>query len=204
MAQKKATIIRISEDVASVGMDDGTFFDISIKELDFSPSIGDEVSIFSNGDVKIVSKLDTFSKNVLSNVKNYDNDEFVASSNDKVSNVFAEYAPNQNYFSQLDGKSKTGLILGICGALAILVAIIIAFANNTSNLVSSDLVQNAYNAGYQAGFVSNDRETCFGFAEMEYTGLYGAPLTADEMSHYREFKASFQKGCLDGVDAAKD
>ena len=204
MAQKKATIIKVSDDKVSIGMEDGSFFDVSIKELDFLPSIGDGVSVFSNGDMKIVSKLDTFSKNVLSNVKNYDNDEFVESSNDKVSNVFAEYAPNPNIFSQLDAKSKTGLVLGICGALAILVAIIIAFANNTSNLVSSDLVQNAYNAGYQSGFVSNNREICFELVEVDYTALYGVPLTADQKSDFREFKAAHHKGCLDGLNAARE
>ena len=194
MAQNKATIIRITDDIVSVGMDDGTFFEVSIKELDFLPSIGDVVSVFSNGDVKIVSKLETSTKKILPKEQNYQN-----YGNET---VFAEYAPDQNIFSQLDGKSKTGLVLGICGALAILVAIIIAFANNTSNMISSDLVETAYNAGYQLGFVSNNREICFEFAEADYTLLYGAPLTADEKSDFREYKASYQQGCIDGANAA--
>ena len=35
MAQKKATIIKVSDDKVSIGMEDGTFFDVSRKELDF-------------------------------------------------------------------------------------------------------------------------------------------------------------------------
>jgi hypothetical protein len=194
MAQKKATIIKVSDDKVSIGMEDGSFFDVSRKELNFLPSIGDEVSVFSNGDMKIVSKLETSTKKILpkeQNFQNYGNE-----------NVFAEYAPDQNIFSQLDGKSKTGLVLGICGALAILVAIIIAFANNTSNLVSSDLMQNAYSTGYENGFMLKDRMLCFDLAEVDYTALYGAPLTAGEKSNFREYKASYQKGCLDGENAA--
>lgn len=57
MAQKKATIIKVSDDKASIGMEDGSFFDVSRKELDFTPKIGDDVSVFSSGDLVIVTKV---------------------------------------------------------------------------------------------------------------------------------------------------
>ena len=35
MAQKKATIIKVSDDKVSIGMEDGSFFDVSRKNLIF-------------------------------------------------------------------------------------------------------------------------------------------------------------------------
>lgn len=55
-AQNKGKIIRVFNDEVSVGMDDGTFFVISVKELDFMPMVGDIVYVFSNGDTKMISK----------------------------------------------------------------------------------------------------------------------------------------------------
>ena len=57
MAQKKATIIKVSDDKASIGMEDGSFFDVGRDELDFTPKIGDDVSVFSSGDLVIVTKV---------------------------------------------------------------------------------------------------------------------------------------------------
>lgn len=54
--QNKGKIIRVFNDEVSVGMDDGTFFVISAKELDFMPMVGDVVYVFSNGDSKMISK----------------------------------------------------------------------------------------------------------------------------------------------------
>lgn len=56
MAKNQGTIIKIADNVVSVGLTDGTFFDISISELDFSPSVGDVVNIFSNGQEKIITR----------------------------------------------------------------------------------------------------------------------------------------------------
>jgi hypothetical protein len=58
MAKNQGTIIKIADNVISVGLTDGTFFDISISELDFSPSVGDQVNVFSNGEAKIITKID--------------------------------------------------------------------------------------------------------------------------------------------------
>jgi len=54
--QNKGKIVRVFNDEVSVGMDDGTFFVISVKELDFMPMVGDIVYVFSNGDSKMISK----------------------------------------------------------------------------------------------------------------------------------------------------
>ena len=62
--------------------------------------------------------------------------------------------------------------------------------------------QNFQNYGYENGFMLKDRTLCFDLAEVDYTALYGAPLTAGEKSNFREYKASYQKGCLDGENAA--
>ena len=58
MAQKKATIIKVSDDKVSIGMEDGSFFNVSRNELDFTPKVGDKVSVFSSGDLVIVTKVD--------------------------------------------------------------------------------------------------------------------------------------------------
>jgi hypothetical protein len=55
-AQNQGKIIRVFNDEVSVGMDDGTFFEVSMKELDFMPMVGDIVYVFSNGEQKIISK----------------------------------------------------------------------------------------------------------------------------------------------------
>lgn len=237
MAQKKATIIKVSDDKVSIGMEDGSFFDVSRKELNFLPLVGDKVSVFSNGDMKIVSKLETSPKKILPEQQNFGNGKFVAPPGNVVSNVFAEYAPNQNIFSQLDGKSKTGLVLGICGGLAILVAIIIGLANVPNlleEIISSNPVEDAYNAGYEIGFsTSRERDSanrdcatafllasfepllyggcrtstdsfCSEAAEQFYIQVYGAPMTAEEKVSYREIKATFHKGCLAGAKAARE
>ena len=57
MAQKKATIIKVSDEKVSIGMEDGSFFDVSRDELDFTPKIGDDVSVFSSGDLVVVTKV---------------------------------------------------------------------------------------------------------------------------------------------------
>ncbi|MCQ2102794.1 MAG: DUF805 domain-containing protein [Fibrobacter sp.] len=59
-SSKCAKIIRVLEDRVSVGCSDGSFFDVSIKELDFQPVVGDVVYVFSNGDAKIVTKNELF------------------------------------------------------------------------------------------------------------------------------------------------
>ena len=49
-------IIRVLNGVVSIASDDGTFFNISIEELDFEPKVGDDVQCFRNGEKVIVFK----------------------------------------------------------------------------------------------------------------------------------------------------
>ena len=54
--QNRGKIIRVFNENVSVGMSDGSFFVVNVKELDFIPFVGDTVFVFSNGDQKLVSK----------------------------------------------------------------------------------------------------------------------------------------------------
>ena len=53
-------IIRVLNGVVSIASNDGTFFNVSIEELDFDPKVGDEVQCFRNGEKVIVLKKDSF------------------------------------------------------------------------------------------------------------------------------------------------
>lgn len=66
MAKNQGTIIKITDSVVSVGLNNGTFFDISISELDFTPSVGDQVNVFSNGEAKIITKINNGNESSLS------------------------------------------------------------------------------------------------------------------------------------------
>lgn len=52
-----AKIIRIKDDTVSVGMDDGSFFDMKQEDIDFHPAVGDEVNVFTSGNRTIISKI---------------------------------------------------------------------------------------------------------------------------------------------------
>ena len=52
-----ARIINIDNEMVSIGMDDGTIRDVYIGTLNFRPSLGDEVEIYSNDQKLIVSKV---------------------------------------------------------------------------------------------------------------------------------------------------
>lgn len=55
-----ARIIRVLNDVVSVGLNDGTFFDVNVNELDFVPKVGDGVFVYVNGSMKIITKTKLF------------------------------------------------------------------------------------------------------------------------------------------------
>lgn len=56
-----AKIIRIKDNLVSVGKDDGSFIDVDKSELDFQPVVGDEVSVFVSGNNTIISKVNSAS-----------------------------------------------------------------------------------------------------------------------------------------------
>jgi TM2 domain-containing membrane protein YozV len=49
-------IIRVNRDSVCVGKDDGSFIEVKKSELNFTPTVGDAVEIFTAGDSVIVSK----------------------------------------------------------------------------------------------------------------------------------------------------
>lgn len=57
MSQTKATIIKVSGDKVSLGFSDGSFFSVSLSELDFTPTVGGEVFVFDDGKTKIISQV---------------------------------------------------------------------------------------------------------------------------------------------------
>lgn len=52
----KAKIIRFFNGIVSVGCEDGSFFNVDAKELDFEPVVGDSVFVFTKGEEKIITK----------------------------------------------------------------------------------------------------------------------------------------------------
>ena len=52
-----AKIIRIKDNIVSVGKEDGSFFDISREDIDFQPAVGDEVNVYVSGNNTIISKV---------------------------------------------------------------------------------------------------------------------------------------------------
>lgn len=54
--QNRAKIIRVFNEDVSVGMNDGSFFVVNTKEIDFIPFVGDIVFVYTNGEQKIISK----------------------------------------------------------------------------------------------------------------------------------------------------
>ena len=53
-----AQIIRITDNSVLIGNNDGSIITVSLQELTFSPSIGDEVKIFRNDTQTIVTKVE--------------------------------------------------------------------------------------------------------------------------------------------------
>lgn len=60
-----AKIIRIKENLVSIGNEDGTFFDVERNELDFDPVVGDSVEVYSSGNRVMVSKVNKVSTSVV-------------------------------------------------------------------------------------------------------------------------------------------
>ena len=49
-------IIKIAGEIISIGTDDGKIREVRISDLNFNPSVGDEVELFENDDSIIISK----------------------------------------------------------------------------------------------------------------------------------------------------
>ena len=53
-----AKILKVSYDVVTIGMDDGSLSEARISDLNFAPQVGDEVQVFQNETQMIVSKIE--------------------------------------------------------------------------------------------------------------------------------------------------
>lgn len=62
---RMAKIIRISDDIISIGNEDGSFFDISKAEIDFQPVLGDTVEVYTSGERVMVSRVNKVSSSVI-------------------------------------------------------------------------------------------------------------------------------------------
>jgi TM2 domain-containing membrane protein YozV len=62
---RMAKIIRISDDIISIGNEDGSFFDISKAEIDFQPVLGDTVEVYTSGERVMVSRVNKVSSSVV-------------------------------------------------------------------------------------------------------------------------------------------
>lgn len=51
-----ANIIKIAGEIISIGTDDGKIREVRTSDLNFNPSVGDEVEVFENDDSIIISK----------------------------------------------------------------------------------------------------------------------------------------------------
>ena len=80
-------IIRVLNGIVSIASSDGTFFNVSIEELNFNPKAGDEVQCFRNGENVIVFKnsLIPHSTNTVSEIETQGIDR-----NTPVENPFAD------------------------------------------------------------------------------------------------------------------
>ncbi len=143
MAQKKATIIKVSDDKASIGMEDGSFFDVSRKELDFTPKIGDDVSVFSSGDLVIVTKVNVVEekKADVAAVKPIQN-----SLNTNINNTFN---PNGNVFNfgiEEHSELNTGknldvfcLLGGVFGLATLAYIVLLLLSEDLRNFIVEEL-----------------------------------------------------------------
>lgn len=124
MAQKKATIIKVSDDKVSIGMEDGTFFDVSRKELDFTPKIGDDVSVFSSGDLVIVTKVDFVKEKVAHNeINNTDKPPYVQQDfSTPNADVVSQVPYSQNFEKKYDIEK---IIYGIASVIALVLIILV-------------------------------------------------------------------------------
>lgn len=176
-------IIGVSNEKVSVASDDGTFFEVHISELDFTPKIGDKVNVYANGSSKIVSKMGVPETNA-------------GNANGNSAKSF----PENEIGGGLSTSSKTAMIVvGSIIGLFVMLYICVFLAEDSS---SADGYEYGYDHGFMMktdildlNFVCNDDA-----AAVSYTVVYGAPLQS-EMNHYNNYKENYIKGCVDGFQA---
>lgn len=132
MAQKKAVIIKVSEDKVSIGLENGKFFNVNRNELDFTPMVGDKVSVFFCGDIVIVTKVEVAEEKKEEATVEFPDEPFVQPSANTYDNFVSGDEENEN-----NSASRTKIIANIVGtisAIIVLTLFIISFYSDDSDL----------------------------------------------------------------------
>lgn len=177
-------IIGVSNEKVTVASDDGTFFNISVSELDFTPKVGDKVNVYANGSSTIVSKMGISETNA-----------------GNVNGNSTKSLPENEIGGGLSTSSKTAMIVvGCIIGLFVMLYICVSLAEDSS---SADGYEYGYDHGFMMktdildlNFVCNDDA-----AAIAYTVEYGGAPRQSEMNHYNNYKENFIKGCVDGFQA---
>lgn len=170
-------IIRVLNEKVTVASDDGTFFNISVSELDFTPKVGDKVNVYANGSSTIVSKMGMSETNA-----------------GNVNGNSTKSLPKNEMGGGLSTSSKTALIvIGSIIGLFVMLYICVSLAEDSS---SAD----GYEDGFDVGFMAGDGIAC-DIVNSYYMGRYGGAPLQSEMNHYNNYKEGFMKGCVDGIRA---
>lgn len=180
-------IIGVLNEKVSVASDDGTFFEVHISELDFTPKIGDKVNVYANGSSKIVSKMGTPETNA-----------------GNANGISAKSFPENEIGGGLSTSSKTAMIV-VGSIIGLFVMLYICISLAEDSIYSADGYEEGYNYGFMMtndyldlNFVCGDDDA----VAANYTVIYGAPLQS-EMNHYNNYKENFTKGCVDGSQAKR-
>lgn len=176
-------IIGVSNEKVSVASDDGTFFEVHISELDFTPKIGDKVNVYANGSSKIVSKMGAPETNA-------------GNANGNSAKSF----PENEIGGGLSTSSKTAMIVvGSIIGLFVMLYICVSLAEDP---FSADGYEYGYNQGFMMTDILDLNFVCDeNAAAIAYTVEYGGAPRQSEMNHYNNYKENFIKGCVDGFQA---
>lgn len=114
-----AKIIKIQDNIVSVGTDDGNFFTVNSTDLNFKPSVGDEVDIFKNGDTPLVVKKErTVAKNPAANNALLSDEEMVSPKSRAAAVVLCLFVGGfgiHNFYLGRIGRGVCQLILTLVG-----------------------------------------------------------------------------------------
>ena len=140
-----AKIIKIQDNIVSVGTDDGNFFTVNSADLNFKPSVGDEVDVFKNGDTPLVVKKEkVISQNSAVNNLLFPNEEEIISPKSRTASFllcfFLGGLGIHNFYLGRIGRGVGQLVLCLVGLGAIAFAMLaIGVDISTNGDVDDDL-----------------------------------------------------------------
>ena len=124
-----AKIIKIQDNIVSVGTDDGNFFTVNSSDLNFKPSVGDEVDVFKNGDTPLVVKKErTVAQNPAANNALLSDEEIVSPKSRAASGVlcfFLGCLGIHNFYLGRTGRGVCQLILFLVGLVTAIPLIVV-------------------------------------------------------------------------------